>query len=173
MTQERLGQELERLTGRVWSMATISAMERTADGVRIRQFDADELIALTLALDVPLLFLFLPANPNHHPALRYTPRPVREQEEPGADSLTAADVVAAIMGAGDAAATVGAGDATALLHAMLSKLLGGRDFPSADLRSQRLARWRDALEEVTGEVEAAISNRKPRRAPTTSEGQEV
>lgn len=57
MTQEELG---ERLGG--WSNATVSAAERSWDGRRIRQFDADDLLAIALALDVPLAALFLPPD---------------------------------------------------------------------------------------------------------------
>lgn len=55
MTQAELG---ERLGG--WSVATVSAAERSWDGKRIRQFDADEIVALAAALGVPLPAMFLP-----------------------------------------------------------------------------------------------------------------
>lgn len=60
MTQEELGVLLEAFTGRPWSKATVSAAERSWDGKRIRQFDADELLALSEALEVPLAGLLLP-----------------------------------------------------------------------------------------------------------------
>lgn len=60
MTQDELGVLLEAFTGRPWSKATVSAAERSWDGKRIRQFDADELLALAEALEVPLAGLFLP-----------------------------------------------------------------------------------------------------------------
>jgi DivIVA domain-containing protein len=61
-TQEQLGTMLAELTGRPWSKATVSAAERGWDGKRIRQFDADDLLALSLALRVPILGLLLPPD---------------------------------------------------------------------------------------------------------------
>lgn len=58
LTQKQLGEQLEVVTGRPWSKATVSALERSAGGVRVRQFDADDLVAISCVLDVPLLFLF-------------------------------------------------------------------------------------------------------------------
>lgn len=55
MTQEELGE----LVG--WSAANVSAAERSADpGRERRRFDAQTLAALSLALGVPLVALFLP-----------------------------------------------------------------------------------------------------------------
>lgn len=62
MTQDELGTLLENYTGRSWSKATVSAAERSWDGKRIRQFDADELIALCEALQVPLPALLTPPS---------------------------------------------------------------------------------------------------------------
>ena len=56
LTQEELGE----LIG--WSKAAISAAERAWDGKRIRQFDADLLIAIVTTLDIPLAALFLPPD---------------------------------------------------------------------------------------------------------------
>lgn len=161
MTQERLGEDVGQLTGRRWSKSTVSALERSADGVSVRQFDADDLVAIALALDVPLLFLFLPADPRSHPAARYAPRPVRPDEVPGRGALGAVDVAAAVVGSGDVTAVVGAGDATAILRDRLAGLLGAADldFLSTDARSERLAGWRDALSEVTAELDAAIDRK--------------
>lgn len=55
ITQEELGR---RMGG--WSNATVSAAERSWDGKRVRQFDADDLVNLCGALEVPLAALFLP-----------------------------------------------------------------------------------------------------------------
>lgn len=60
LTQEELGGRLERITGKRWSKATMSAVERSWDGNRIRSFDADDLLALSQALEVPVTALFLP-----------------------------------------------------------------------------------------------------------------
>lgn len=60
LTQEELGSRLERITGKRWSKATMSAVERSWDGNRIRSFDADDLVALSQALEVPVTALLLP-----------------------------------------------------------------------------------------------------------------
>jgi transcriptional regulator with XRE-family HTH domain len=60
LTQEELGNELTMYTGRPWSKATVSAAERAWDGKRVRLFDTDELLALSVALQVPLSALLLP-----------------------------------------------------------------------------------------------------------------
>jgi transcriptional regulator with XRE-family HTH domain len=56
LTQEQLG----KLIG--WSKNVVSAAERSWDGDRPRQFTADDMIALTDALEVPLSGLFLPPD---------------------------------------------------------------------------------------------------------------
>jgi transcriptional regulator with XRE-family HTH domain len=55
MTQEQLG---EQLGG--WSNAAVSAAERSWDGKRIRQFDADSIMAIAMAIGVPVAALLLP-----------------------------------------------------------------------------------------------------------------
>jgi len=60
MTQDQLGQVLTRITGRPWSNATVSSAERSWGTDRIRQFDADDLIALAQALQIPVTSLLLP-----------------------------------------------------------------------------------------------------------------
>ena len=65
LTQAELG---EMLGG--WSNATVSAAEKSWDGKRIRQFDADDLIAIAMALDIPLAALFLPPD-DDGAAVRY------------------------------------------------------------------------------------------------------
>lgn len=58
LTQEQLGQRLAEMTGKPWSKATMSALERSAVGGRVREFDADLLVLLAMALHVPLPRLF-------------------------------------------------------------------------------------------------------------------
>lgn len=60
MTQDLLGEYLWGMTGIAWSRASISAAERSWDGNRIRKFDGDELLALSMALQVPVEAFFLP-----------------------------------------------------------------------------------------------------------------
>lgn len=46
-----------------WSKAVYSAAERSWDGKRARQFEADHLVAFSRAFNVPLTFFFLPPRP--------------------------------------------------------------------------------------------------------------
>lgn len=54
LTQEEFGERIG------WSKAAVSAAERSWDGKRTREFDADLLIAIATELDLPLAALFLP-----------------------------------------------------------------------------------------------------------------
>jgi hypothetical protein len=60
LTQEELGKRLEEITGKKWSKATMSAVERSWDGSRVRSFDADDLLAFSRALECPVSGLLLP-----------------------------------------------------------------------------------------------------------------
>lgn len=60
LTQGYLSEFLWGMTGIRWSKASISAAERSWDGVRVRKFDSDELLALAAALYVPVEALLLP-----------------------------------------------------------------------------------------------------------------
>lgn len=61
MTQADLGSALEPLIGQRWSSSTVSVAEGA--GGRQRQFDPNELVALALALGVPVPYLLLPIGP--------------------------------------------------------------------------------------------------------------
>ena len=60
-TQEEAADRLEPYLGAKWSAATFSIVERSIDGKRIRQFTADELVALSRAFDVPIGWWFTPS----------------------------------------------------------------------------------------------------------------
>ncbi len=60
-TQEEAADRLEPFLGMRWSAATFSIVERSVDGKRIRQFSADELVALSRAFEVPIGWWFTPA----------------------------------------------------------------------------------------------------------------
>ncbi len=64
LTQEELGEPLG------WSVASVSAAERSWDGKRVKKFDADEIVAIALALGVPISALFLPPE-DDGTAVRY------------------------------------------------------------------------------------------------------
>lgn len=60
LNQQTLGQRLAELTGRPWSKATISALERSIDDVqRARRFDADQIVSFAEVLNVPVGWFFL------------------------------------------------------------------------------------------------------------------
>lgn len=64
LTQEELG---KRMGG--WSNAAVSAAERSWDGGRRREFDADTIDALAVALGVPVLAMFLPPDDYDGPGM--------------------------------------------------------------------------------------------------------
>ena len=140
LTQEELG---ERLGG--WTKAAVSAAERSWDGKRIRQFDADTLTALAMALGVPLLALFLPPEDQGKGALLF------HAHERGAPSSSMADLMALVMPDSD--------DDTPVMHAYRERLVAAagkyidpdlgedvkrwfQDATDAELRAQRLERIR-------------------------------
>ena len=59
-TQEEARQALAPYLGVEWSKANYSAAERSMDGVRIRQFDADEIVAFARGFGVPIAWFFIP-----------------------------------------------------------------------------------------------------------------
>ena len=56
-----------------WSVASVSAAERSWDGKRVKKFDADELVQIAAVLGVPLAALYLPPE-DHGTAVRYVLR---------------------------------------------------------------------------------------------------
>jgi transcriptional regulator with XRE-family HTH domain len=174
MTQEQLGKRLDAVTGRRWSKATVSALERSADGVKVRQFDADDLVAIAHVLDVQLLFLFQPSSPEFHAHERYAPHPVTEHAEPNASDWTAADLERVLIGAGDATAPVGPGDASDIVADRLSELVGTLDAEATgrlvtDVTARKLRRWHEVLEELADEVARAMAERSGRPAKGNGE----
>ncbi len=141
LTQEELG---ERLGG--WTKAAVSAAERSWDGKRIRQFDADTLTAIAMALGVPLLALFLPPEDQGEGGpLRF------HAHERGAASSSMADLMALVMPDSD--------NDTPAMHAYRNRLVTAagtyidpnlgedvkrwfQDATDAELRAQRLERIR-------------------------------
>ena len=59
-TQEEAAEQLAPFLGLKWSPATFSIVERSVDGKRIRQFSADEIVALSRVFDLPIGFWFTP-----------------------------------------------------------------------------------------------------------------
>lgn len=76
-TQEETAQALERLLGQRLPQASISAIERAYGGDRRREFDAHEILAFSLAFNLPLVWFFLPP-PGDRRTLHHTTNPVNE-----------------------------------------------------------------------------------------------
>src|ERR1044071_7016680 len=68
-TQEEACEALEPHLGRGWAQARYSAAERSRDGVRVRQFDADEILAFARAFKLPVGWFFMPPAPEDIAAL--------------------------------------------------------------------------------------------------------
>ena len=62
LTQAEIAERLSRFTGSNWSQATVAQAEGSVGGQRVRQFTANELVALARAFDLPVLFFFLPPD---------------------------------------------------------------------------------------------------------------
>lgn len=62
LTQVEVAERLSRFTGSKWSQATVAQAEGSVGGQRVRQFTANELVALARTFDLPVLFFFLPPD---------------------------------------------------------------------------------------------------------------
>ena len=62
-TLNEAAEALEPYVGSRWSKANLSAAERSIVGERIRNFDADEIVAFARTFDVPIAYLFMPPPP--------------------------------------------------------------------------------------------------------------
>ena len=62
-TQDQATEALEPFLGSRWSKANYSAAERSVDGNRIRNFDADEIVAFARGFELPITWFFLPPPP--------------------------------------------------------------------------------------------------------------
>jgi transcriptional regulator with XRE-family HTH domain len=68
-TQEDAANELSHYLTHRMSRASYSAIERSIGGGRVKQFSADELVALARAFGLPLLWFFLPPPLEDDPGL--------------------------------------------------------------------------------------------------------
>lgn len=143
-TQEVAAGHLSRfLPGHVrWSRATFSVAEQSVNGVRIREFTADDIFAFARAFELPVSYFFLPPvgvdvfttvgiiEPNDHPAI-----------DPD-DEFSTRAVLDLLFGATDD------------LTARLRELLAGVPLEERDelARQYTVAAWRDALEAVEASV---------------------
>lgn len=63
-TQEQAAEEIAPYLGAKLSTASFSAIERSVDGGRIRQFDADEVFAFARGFGLPIGWFFTPPSPS-------------------------------------------------------------------------------------------------------------
>lgn len=63
-TQAQAAERISAALGKPWSVAVYAAAERSHRSARVKEFSADELLALSKAFDVPLSWWFLPAGPS-------------------------------------------------------------------------------------------------------------
>lgn len=68
-TQEQAAGELSHFLEKRWSRASYSAVERSVGGGRVKQFSADELVALARGFRLPVLWFFLPPPLDDDPGL--------------------------------------------------------------------------------------------------------
>ena len=62
LTQAEVAERLTRFTDSRWSQATVAQAEGTVSGQRVRQFTANELVALARCFDLPVLYFFVPPS---------------------------------------------------------------------------------------------------------------
>lgn len=62
LTQSAVAERLSKFTGTNWSQATVAQAEGSVSGQRVRQFTANEIVALARTFDLPVLFFFLPPD---------------------------------------------------------------------------------------------------------------
>lgn len=60
MTQTEVAERLTRFSGTRWTQATVAQAEGSVANQRVRQFTANELVALARTFDLPVLYFFLP-----------------------------------------------------------------------------------------------------------------
>ena len=62
LTQTEVAERLTRFTEARWTQATVAQAEGSVSGQRVRQFTANELVALARTFDLPVLYFFLPPD---------------------------------------------------------------------------------------------------------------
>jgi hypothetical protein len=89
-TQEQAAVALAPYLGTTWSVANFSAIERSVDGGRIRQFTADELFALSRGFGLPIGFFLTPPGDDPRQVRIATPD---SKKQGGVDSMELLDAV--------------------------------------------------------------------------------
>lgn len=71
LTQLEIAERLSKFTGTPWTAVTVAQAEGSVSGNRVRQFTANELVAMARTFDLPVLYFFLP--PEDRSGLLLTP----------------------------------------------------------------------------------------------------
>ncbi len=66
LSQADVAERLTRFTGAKWTQVAVSQAECSVSGQRVRQFTANELVALARPFDLPLLYFFTPPDDGRH-----------------------------------------------------------------------------------------------------------
>ncbi len=66
VSQAEVAERLARFTGAKWTQVTVSQAERSVSGQRVRNFSANELVALARTFDLPMLYFFMPPDDGQH-----------------------------------------------------------------------------------------------------------
>lgn len=159
-TQEQAGEALEPYLGTRWSVANFSAIERSVDGGRVRQFTADELFALSRCFGLPIGFFLTPPGDDPRRVRIATPDAKRH------DGVNSMDLLDAVLGTEESLkvwegvlATIGwaAGSRASIVDGKwINK---GAVVPDQLPRAKRLAalRTRTVLREEFGDIDTARS----------------
>jgi hypothetical protein len=73
LTQMQIAERMTRFTGSPWVQATVAQAEGSVRGERVRQFNANELVALARTFDLPIVWFLTPPDPGQGPERLVTP----------------------------------------------------------------------------------------------------
>jgi transcriptional regulator with XRE-family HTH domain len=153
-TQEEAAAALAPYLGTRWSVASFSAIERSTAGSRVKQFSADELLALSRGFGLPIGWFFVPPPPSEKAGLHTPDAGMRGQE------MTT--LVDAVLGTPESLepwreALFAYAVEVARVHGDMKTgpgVSGGRD-PDADLGPMPMMRAAIELREAFGDVDEA------------------
>jgi transcriptional regulator with XRE-family HTH domain len=150
-TQEEAAAALAPYLGTRWSTASFSAVERSTAGTRVKQFSADELVALSRGFGLPIGWFFVPP-PASEAAGLHTPDAGMRGHEMGL-------LVDAVLGTPESfeawrQALVAYGVDAAGVHGDVEFAPGAEEL-DADLGAMTTLRAAVALREVFGDIDGA------------------
>src|ERR1700674_492883 len=151
-TQEEAATALAPYLGTRWSTASFSAVERSTAGTRVKQFSADELVALSRGFGLPIGWFLMPPPPSEKAGLHTPDAGMRGQE-----MITLVD---AVLGTSESfepwreALFAYAVDVARVHGDTETSDSGGRD-PDADLGTMPMLRAAIELRETFGDVDEA------------------